>query len=97
MSGGSSSPAIRDFADSDADAVNRLAVAAFAPFATHYSDWTAMAANENCNNWTNDTNNYQMMQGQPGQTTRGFLRQSQDFTYGCSDQGFMRPVYCVEP
>jgi len=45
MSGGSASPAIRDFAASDADAVNRLAVAAFAPFATHYSDWTAMAAN----------------------------------------------------
>lgn len=32
---------IRDFAD----AVNCLAVAAFAPFASHYSDWPAMAAN----------------------------------------------------
>src|SRR5262249_52553262 len=36
---------IRDFASADAEAVNRLAVAAFAPFALHYSDWPAMAAN----------------------------------------------------
>ena len=37
-------PTIRDFASGDAEAVNRLAVAAVAPFATHYSDWPAMAA-----------------------------------------------------
>ena len=37
-------PTIRDFARGDAEAVNRLAVAAFAPFASHYSDWPAMAA-----------------------------------------------------
>jgi GNAT superfamily N-acetyltransferase len=36
---------IRDFTSSDAEAINRLAVAAFAPFAPHYSDWPAMAAN----------------------------------------------------
>jgi GNAT superfamily N-acetyltransferase len=36
---------IRDFASADADAVNCLAVAAFAPFAPHYTDWPAMAAN----------------------------------------------------
>jgi hypothetical protein len=59
-------------------------------------DWTAMPANENCNNWTNATNSYQMMQGISGQVTPGFLRQSQDFTYGCSDQGFTRPLYCAE-
>lgn len=38
-------PTIRDFASGDAAAVDRLAVAAFAPFAQHYSDWPAMAAN----------------------------------------------------
>jgi ribosomal protein S18 acetylase RimI-like enzyme len=37
--------AIRDFTETDADAVNRLAVAAFAPFAPHYNDWPSMAAN----------------------------------------------------
>ena len=60
-------------------------------------DWTAMGANENCNNWTNATNSYQMMQGSPGQVTAAFLRQSQDFTYPCSDAGVTRSVYCVEP
>ena len=60
-------------------------------------DWTAMQANENCNNWTNATNSYQMMTGVSSQTSAQFLRQSQDFTYGCSDQGFTRPIYCVEP
>ena len=38
-------PHIRDFSEADADKVNRLAVAAYAPFASHYSDWPAMAAN----------------------------------------------------
>jgi ribosomal protein S18 acetylase RimI-like enzyme len=41
----SSAPEIRNFASADADQVNRLAVAAFAPFAPHYNDWPAMAAN----------------------------------------------------
>jgi GNAT superfamily N-acetyltransferase len=41
----SSAPAVRDFAREDADEVNRLAVDAFAPFAPHYNDWPAMAAN----------------------------------------------------
>lgn len=36
---------IRDFAAADAEVVNRLAVAAFAPFAPHYDDWPALAAN----------------------------------------------------
>lgn len=36
---------IRGFAQADADAVNYLAVDAFAPLASHYSDWPAMAAN----------------------------------------------------
>ena len=36
---------IRDFLEKDADAVNGLAVAAFAEFQTAYSDWTAMVAN----------------------------------------------------
>jgi ribosomal protein S18 acetylase RimI-like enzyme len=36
---------IRGFLESDADDVNRLAVAAFAEFRTAYSDWTAMVAN----------------------------------------------------
>ena len=36
---------IRGFASGDSEAVNRLAVAAFAPFAPHYSDWPAMAVN----------------------------------------------------
>jgi len=36
---------IRDFLEKDADAVNHLAVAAFAEFQTAYSDWTAMVAN----------------------------------------------------
>jgi len=36
---------IRDFRGSDADAVNRLALAAFEEFRTAYSDWGAMAAN----------------------------------------------------
>ena len=35
---------IRDFASADAEAVNGLAVAAFAPLAPHYRDWPAMAA-----------------------------------------------------
>ena len=40
------SPAIiRDFASGDSEVVNRLAVAAFTPFAPHYSDWPAMATN----------------------------------------------------
>ena len=38
-------PTIRDFAAGDAEAINRLAVAAFEPFAQHYSDWRTMAAN----------------------------------------------------
>ncbi len=59
-------------------------------------DWTAMPANENCNNWTNATNSYQMMQGIPGMTSAAFLRQSDDFTYPCGDQGFTRPLYCAE-
>ena len=37
--------AIRDFVDADSDQVNRLAVAAYAPFAQYYSDWPAMSAN----------------------------------------------------
>jgi ribosomal protein S18 acetylase RimI-like enzyme len=37
--------AIRDFLENDADAVNRLAVAAFAEFRTAYSNWPAMVAN----------------------------------------------------
>jgi ribosomal protein S18 acetylase RimI-like enzyme len=41
----SSAPVIRDFVEDDADKVNRLAVDAYAPFAAHYSDWPAMAAN----------------------------------------------------
>jgi len=41
----SPAPEIRDFAAADADEVNRLAVAAFTPFAPHYSDWPAMVAN----------------------------------------------------
>jgi ribosomal protein S18 acetylase RimI-like enzyme len=36
---------IRNFLERDADAVNRLAVAAFDEFRTAYSDWTAMVAN----------------------------------------------------
>jgi len=36
---------IRDFRSADGEVVNRLAVTAFAPFAPHYSDWPAMAAN----------------------------------------------------
>lgn len=39
-----STPTIRDFAPADAEAVNHLAVAAFAPFAPKYSDWPVMAA-----------------------------------------------------
>lgn len=38
-------PTIRDFAAGDAEAINRLAVTAFAPFAQHYRDWPAMAVN----------------------------------------------------
>jgi GNAT superfamily N-acetyltransferase len=45
MSGGATSLRIRNFGDSDAEAVNRLAVAAFTPFAQHYNDWPALAAN----------------------------------------------------
>jgi hypothetical protein len=59
-------------------------------------DWTSMQANENCNNWSNATDAYQMMVGLANSTNEQFLRQSQDFTYGCSDQGFTRPIYCVE-
>ena len=40
-----SAPTLRNFASADAEAVNRIAVAAFAPFAPHYNDWPAMAAN----------------------------------------------------
>lgn len=40
-----SASTIRNFASADAEAVNRIAVAAFAPFAPHYNDWPAMAAN----------------------------------------------------
>lgn len=36
---------IRNFTSDDADAVDRIAVTAFAPFAPHYSDWAAIAAN----------------------------------------------------
>jgi ribosomal protein S18 acetylase RimI-like enzyme len=36
---------IRDFFETEADAVNRVAVAAFEEFRTAYSDWTAMVAN----------------------------------------------------
>jgi ribosomal protein S18 acetylase RimI-like enzyme len=36
---------IRDFRDNDAEAVNRLALAAFEEFRTAYSDWPAMIAN----------------------------------------------------
>jgi ribosomal protein S18 acetylase RimI-like enzyme len=36
---------IREFVESDAAAVNRVAVAAFEEFRTDYSDWTAMVAN----------------------------------------------------
>jgi hypothetical protein len=43
---------IRNFAGGDAEAVNRIAVAAFAPFAPHYNDWPAMAANlAKCRGW----------------------------------------------
>ena len=35
---------LRDFRPADAPQVNRLAVAAFEQFKTHYSDWPAMAA-----------------------------------------------------
>ena len=41
----SPAPVIRDFVEDDADKVNRLAVDAYVPFAAHYSDWPAMAAN----------------------------------------------------
>lgn len=59
-------------------------------------DWTALDGSENCNDWTAASNSYEMMQGIPGQTGAGFLRQSQDFTYPCMDQGFLRPIYCAE-
>ncbi|MBR0826944.1 GNAT family N-acetyltransferase [Bradyrhizobium manausense] len=36
---------LRDYQVQDADAVTRVAVAAFAQFAPHYSDWPAMADN----------------------------------------------------
>lgn len=45
VGGGDVRLTIRDFAVGDAEAVNRIAVAAFAPFAPHYSDWPALAAN----------------------------------------------------
>ena len=35
---------LRDFRAADAPQVNRLALAAFAQFKTHYADWPAMAA-----------------------------------------------------
>jgi hypothetical protein len=35
---------LRDYAADDADAVNRLALAAFDQFKAEYSDWPAMAA-----------------------------------------------------
>lgn len=58
-------------------------------------DWTAMEANENCNNWTSSSINYQMMTGIAGYTNEQFLRQSQDFTYPCSD-GVLKGVYCAQ-
>lgn len=36
---------LRDYQLQDADAVSRVAIAAFAQFASHYSDWPAMADN----------------------------------------------------
>ena len=39
-----SSMVLRDFREADAQEVNRLALAAFAEFSTHYSDWPALAA-----------------------------------------------------
>ena len=36
---------LRDYQPEDADAVGRVALAAFAQFASHYSDWPAMANN----------------------------------------------------
>lgn len=57
-------------------------------------DWTALESNENCNNWTNATANYQMMTGIPSAVDEGFLRQSPDYTYPCNNA--QRPVYCVE-
>lgn len=57
-------------------------------------DWTALEANENCNNWTSATANYQMMTGIPNAVDEGFLRQSPDYTYPCNNT--QRPVYCVE-
>jgi len=35
---------IRDYRSSDADDVNRIAVAAFGQFRDHYQDWPAMLA-----------------------------------------------------
>src|SRR4051812_37936187 len=35
---------IRDYAQTDAEAVNRIALSAFSQFSTHYQDWPAMQA-----------------------------------------------------
>lgn len=35
---------IRDYVETDRARVNEVALAAFAPFCSHYDDWTAMAA-----------------------------------------------------
>ena len=37
-------PALRDYRSTDADALREVALAAFAQFKSHYSDWPAMAA-----------------------------------------------------
>ena len=57
-------------------------------------DWTALEVNENCNNWTSATSDYEMMSGIAGTTDAQFLRQSQDYTYPCSV--VLHEVYCAE-
>ena len=37
-------PALRDYRDADATALNRIALTAFEPFAPHYADWPTLAA-----------------------------------------------------
>lgn len=56
-------------------------------------DWTTM--DPNCLDWSTASGAEQGMTGTVGQTTAAFLRQSQAFTYPCSNMS-PRQLYCVE-